>query len=351
MTQRTESQFSSQEDKEKVNQFYMKKYGRDMYRISEIFGELKVTTKWQLRELSVVPIGADQRAKSRGATDIKILNDNELKGHVKMENENQNINIREIIAIGEQHNFNNEAREFIKNGKSVEDFRQFVLSKLRAKSLIPIEDMDPEIGLSHNERQQFSFMRAIRSLVSPGDTALRDAAGFEFECSRAVSDKTRRNPKGLFIPTDVLRHDYTQDMNTYTGAQGGYLVDNVLAAGSFIESLENAMVVKELGAIMLRDLIGDLAIPKKTGGATAYWIGEGDNITESQPALGQVALRPKTVGGYTDIIRKMLVQSSIDIETFVRSDLALRLAFHHTHKFYRRYLDVSVSAWGIVFPF
>ncbi|HQF76409.1 MAG TPA: phage major capsid protein, partial [Syntrophales bacterium] len=97
-------------------------------------------------------------------------------------------------------------------------------------------------------------------------------------------------------------------------------------AASFIELLRNKMLLRRLGAQVLGGLVGDIAIPKQTGGATAYWVGENANVTESQQTFGQVALSPRTVGTYTDISRKLLIQSSLDVEAFVRNDLATVLA-------------------------
>ena len=73
-------------------------------------------------------------------------------------------------------------------------------------------------------------------------------------------------------------------------------------------------------------LTGNIAIPRATGGATAYWVAESGAPTESQQAFDQVAMTPKTVGAYTDISRKLLLQSSLDVEAFVRNDLATVLA-------------------------
>jgi HK97 family phage major capsid protein len=81
-----------------------------------------------------------------------------------------------------------------------------------------------------------------------------------------------------------------------------------------------------MGAQMLTGLSGNIAIPRQTGGATAYWVAESGAPTESQQAFDQVAMSPKTVGAFTDISRKLLLQSSIDVESFVRSDLATVLA-------------------------
>ena len=79
------------------------------------------------------------------------------------------------------------------------------------------------------------------------------------------------------------------------------------------------MATKMLG---LQDRV---SIPRQTGGATAYWVAEGADLTESQAAFDQIELSPKTVGAYTEITRKLLSQSSIDIEFLVRRDLARAL--------------------------
>jgi HK97 family phage major capsid protein/HK97 family phage prohead protease len=237
--------------------------------------------------------------------------------------------VREIIALGDAHNMRDEANKWVNEGRSAQEFKDHVLAELQKKNVKPVEtpDTDQDIGLTRKEAKQFSFMRAIRALAHPGNRAFQKDAGFEFECSQAVESKSHRTAKGLFVPTDVLRQSFgKRDLEAQIGTAGGYLVDDTLAVGSFIETLENAMVVKALGAIMLRDLVGDISIPKQTGGATAYWIGEGEDVTESAQTFGQVALRPRGVGAYTDITRKMMLQSSLDVENLVRNDLALRLA-------------------------
>lgn len=231
----------------------------------------------------------------------------------------------DILAIGEQHDCMTEARKAIAEGKSVEQFQRETLEKIKERGLTPV-DTTADIGLSMNEVRQFSFLRAIRALGSPADRKAQDAAGFEFEVSEAVAKRQGREPNGLFVPIEVLRHDMKRDMQVGVGSQGGYFVETELMFGSFIEKLENSMVCIPLGANVLRDLVGDVQIPKQTGGATAYWVGEGTDVTESTPAIGQVRLAPKTVGAFTDVTRKLLTQSSIDVEMFLRNDLALRLA-------------------------
>lgn len=309
-------------------------------------GPVRVTTKWQIKELSVVPIGADEFSKSRsfekGKTTTMENQNIETEEHVRPRQLRREVEqatrneMREIIAIGESHNMRALADAAIRNGRSLKEFKDMVLEEMGERGARQVNDPGGValIGLSQREAGQYNFLRAIRYLADPKNSRARAEAAFEIECSQAVEDRTRRAPKGLLVPTDVLRHDHLgaaglqrRDMSTKTGAAGGYLVGTQVLGGSFIESLENALIVKELGAIILRDLVGDLAIPKQTGGSTCYWIGEGNDIdAESQAAIGQVALRPKTVGSFTDITRKLIIQSSIDAEAFVRNELALRLA-------------------------
>jgi HK97 family phage major capsid protein len=86
------------------------------------------------------------------------------------------------------------------------------------------------------------------------------------------------------------------------------------------------MEVVGLGANMMNNLVGNIAIPRQTGGATAYWVAESGAVTESQAAFDQVTLSPETVGAFSDISRRLLLQSSMDVEAFVRNDLATTLA-------------------------
>src|SRR6056297_554484 len=88
----------------------------------------------------------------------------------------------------------------------------------------------------------------------------------------------------------------------------------------------NRSVINQVGATMMTGLQGNVAFPRQTGAATGYWVAEGGAPTESQQGFDQVPLIPKTYGAFTEYTRQLLLQSSIDIETFVRNDLARVLA-------------------------
>jgi HK97 family phage major capsid protein len=222
--------------------------------------------------------------------------------------------IREISAYGEQFKCADEAKKAVEDGVGVDEFRGQVLARLG--KLKPVET-NPEIGLTKKESGNFSFIKLIRHLVNPGDVRLREQAAFELDCSRAYADRIGKNPQGLWVPPDVLRRDLN-----ITDATGGYTIATNLLASSFIDLLRNRMISIKAGATVLSGLVGDVAIPRQSGGATAYWVADGTAVTESTQAFEQATMQPRTVGGFSDITRKLLLQSSLDIEALVRRDLA-----------------------------
>src|SRR3990172_1564953 len=309
-------------------------------------------TRWQPLEISIVAIPADmtvgigraaapdtithvlKRERENPKMANKIITDERqnalpdtesIKTRIRTEETGR---VREILAIGDRHNMPDLARQAIADGLEIAKFRGQVLDELAKKSMAPVEQ-DPAIGLTGKEQRQFSFIRAINALANPTDRRAQQAAAFEFECSQTVAKQLHTEANGILIPFDVLRSpliDAKRDMVVGTAGAGGYLVATDLLAASFIDLLRNRMMTRTLGATILGGLVGDLAIPRQTGGATAYWLAESGAPTESTPAVDQVALTPKKVGAYSHISRKLLKQSSIDVEAFLRADLAAVLA-------------------------
>lgn len=228
----------------------------------------------------------------------------------------ERLRVRELLALGDKFEVRELAQKAIEEGTSVSEFKGLVL-ETRAKAKPVVES--PAIGMTDKEVKQYSMIRAINSLASGKGLSL---APFEAEVSDAVAKRIGKAPQGFYLPYDVQ----TRDLTKGTAADGGYTVATDLLSANFIELLRNRMMVRQMGATILGGLVGDVAIPKQTGGATAYWVAENVAPTESKQAFGQLTMTPKTVGAYTDISRKLLLQSSIDVEGLVRRDLATILA-------------------------
>jgi len=209
----------------------------------------------------------------------------------------------------------------ISRGQSVDEARAAVLEKIGTQ---PVEHSITanDIGLSDKETRSFSFVKALNYLSNQGDAQARRDAAFEIEVGEAAAKQYERSSNGIVIPNEVLR----RDLVVGTPTAGGDLVDDVLLAGSFIDLLRNRLAIAQAGATMLTGLQGNVSIPRQTSAATAYWVGENASPTESQQAIDQVNMTPKTVGAFVDYSRRLLLQSSIDVEGMVRNDLARVIA-------------------------
>jgi len=150
-------------------------------------------------------------------------------------------------------------------------------------------------------KEQFSFLKAFYGIA----TNDWDKSGFEKE----VFDQTRKRA-----------------LETGTGSAGGYIVPSQYIA-EIIEILRAKSVVIGMGATVLDGLVGSpVEIPRQDGGATAYWVGENADITESQQAFGQLNLTPKQVAAMVKMSNRFMNLSNPSGEAMVRRDLAQVIA-------------------------
>ena len=234
--------------------------------------------------------------------------------------------IAAISALGAKHQMQDLARELIDGGRTLDEARAAVLDKLGSTPVEqPIRSTDVttnDVGLSEKETKRFSFVRALNYLANPGDASARRSAEFEIEVGEAAAKKYERSSNGIVVPNEVLRRDLTAGLPS----AGGNLVADELLSGSFIDLLRNRLALANAGVTMLSGLQGNISIPRQSSASTAYWVGENVAPTESQQAIDQVNMTPKTVGAFVDYSRRLLLQASIDVEAMVRNDLTRVIA-------------------------
>jgi HK97 family phage major capsid protein/HK97 family phage prohead protease len=236
--------------------------------------------------------------------------------------------ISSITAICARHGMNDLAATLIENNKTVAETNAAVLDKIgsRAQAQQPVSESATDIGLSHREAGEFSFVRAIRALANPNDRGAQEAASFEREVGRATEAKTGRSAQGILVPNEVMRRNMSRALSVGSASAAGDLTGTDFRPESLIELLRNRLALGAVGVTTLTGLSGNVAIPRVTGAPTAYWVAESGSPTESNPTVDQINMSPKTLGAYTDISRKLLLQSSVDVELMVRSELATVLA-------------------------
>ena len=259
------------------------------------------------------PVNTVTEVMESTTTDVEVIRSEAVEA--------ERTRIASINKLGERHNLSDLARELISGGQSVDEARAAVLEKIGTQ---PVEHSITanDIGLSDKETRSFSFVKALNYLSNQGDAQARRDAAFEIEVGETAAKQYERSSNGIVIPNEVLR----RDLVVGTPTAGGDLVDDVLLAGSFIDLLRNRLSIAQAGATMLTGLQGNISIPRLTSSATAYWIGENSAPAESQQAIDQVNMTPKTVGAFVDYSRRLLLQSSIDVEGMVRNDLARVIA-------------------------
>lgn len=288
-------------------------------------------TDWEPFEISLVSVPADASVGVGRSADAEspiqiIPKEQPIMSEINLDQvradavKGEQTRTKEIIAMGEQFKHlgaDKIAAECLRDGKSVEETRAAVLAHVASK---PVPTA--EIGMTHEEARRFSFIRAINALANPTDRKAQADAAFEREASDAFASKMGRAANGFFVPVEVQK----RDLVVGTATAGGHTVATNVLAANFIDLLRNKLAIAGMGAQFLTGLVGNIAIPRATSGATAYWVAENGAPTESQQAFDQVAMSPKTVGAFTDISRKLLLQSSMDVEGFVRNDLATVVA-------------------------
>ena len=221
------------------------------------------------------------------------------------------------------------AQQLVEDGSTVEMARALVLERIQQRpEQQPIAQPVAALGLSDKEQREYSVCKAILAQVDP---TYREQAGFERELSNEIAKKTGRSTSGFYIPVRDLRVPWgnVQQRATYaTGAAatGGVTVPTILDAASLIEFLRNRSLCMQMGARMLSGLTGILDIPRQTGVASTYWVGEGGGVSQSESTFDKITFTPKTVGVKSRMTRLMLLQSSIDIEAFLRQDIAQSIA-------------------------
>ena len=243
--------------------------------------------------------------------------------------------VSSITGLCRQHHADDLAQGLIERGASEADAMRDILGAISTRQAAapqhaspaapapqPISRNAADIGLSDTEARSYSFLRAIRAQASPNDRQAWEAAAFEREVSDATATRMGIARDGIHVPHDVLRRDLTVG----TASAAGDLVFTDARPGSFIELLRNRLALTTLGVQTLTGLTGPVAIPRQTGAATAYWVAEKGATTESNPTVGQINMTPKTCGAYTEFSRRLLIQSSMDVETMVRNELTTILA-------------------------
>lgn len=164
----------------------------------------------------------------------------------------------------------------------------------------------------------YRMLRAIDALLNH-----RQLDGVEGEVSQEIAKRCGKAPQGFYMPHNLqvrtLHGASAESRALDTSAVAGAIPD-VMRPG-MIDLLRNRTRIVRAGATLISGLVGNVELPKQTGTAQSYWVGEGGAPTGSAAAIGQIQMSPTTQGAYTDLTRRAIAQTSMDMEQFARNDL------------------------------
>lgn len=286
---------------------------------------------------------AEIRAGSQddsGSTQLEELNS--TRGRLEERNRVRGIHqladrYRDIPGVSEM------VRKMIADGAPVSKFEEFIAPKVR-EYIDHLAHQTPShnLGMGSREAKNYSFVRALRALhaIHYQEGKPDKIAPFEMRVSREVAERLDTEPRGLYVPHDVLDQSAWPIMRDsprvmYRDAPMGVATTNTVAAalvgtahlaGSFIEALRPSTIVMAAGAQVLPGLDQNVSIPKQTGRGSWGWIAEDADAAETEVAIGSVTLSPKTIAGRVPITRRLMKQATPAVEQIVRGDIILGIA-------------------------
>lgn len=155
--------------------------------------------------------------------------------------------------------------------------------------------------------RSFSLVKFVREL-SEG----RGLTGLEAEVAEMGAEEYRRmglTANGAVVPSAFIRA--AQGQNAGTAVDGGNLVETM--AARYVEALKEKLVVAQLGATVLTDLLGE--VPVITSAAiSADWGAEGAAASTKKANYAKAVMKPHRNSVNVVVTKDLLRQTSFDVE-------------------------------------
>lgn len=181
-----------------------------------------------------------------------------------------------------------------------------------------LEARGDTVSGNHAERRsldQYSLSKAVSESRSGALT------GLEAEWHQELA-RDRTEVRGVMVPTEIILGGERRALTT--GGSAGNMVETDLAA--MTDRRRAALRVESMGAMVLRNLTGNLELPRLNASGSAGWIVEHADAARSDATFEKKAMGPKTVAAEYELSRRMLLQSNQALEPILRADLAYLLA-------------------------
>ncbi|MEM8828771.1 MAG: phage major capsid protein [Cyanobacteria bacterium P01_G01_bin.19] len=313
--------------------------GRQFYDLGgiEISGEVKeITPEW---EKLIEEARADERRKCKSQSRKKLTEvvervDGLISEDKTMSDGNTGVIDKDevlrlerertqcILAAGKKLGCPELAEKAIAENMDIRDARIMMYEAIGQKEQKPVAAGIKPVGMSNKERRRYSTIKAVGYAAG---LVKADKVGLELEVSKALQERLGKAPKKIYLDQSELV-SYRAPYETGVPAAAGNLIETELLSDRFIEQLFNLSAFLSMGVTYLRDLTGNIEIPRESTYTQGYWVGEKQTIPEEEGTFDKIGLAPHKLAVLTKITFEMLEQSSIDIERLFRSRLIRGLA-------------------------
>ena len=173
----------------------------------------------------------------------------------------------------------------------------------------------------------FDFNKVLNHLYRSAKGGATVIDGIEAEMIREGETEARSagiSAGGILLPRLLVRRE-NRDM-TATGSSGGEGGNTIqVEKRGLLDDFFNSSVMRLAGATVLEGLTGNLDLPRLIAGTAAAGKAENGTSDEVSPTTAMLQLTPKRLPAYIDISERLLLQSSVAIETILRGHLATQM--------------------------
>jgi len=288
----------------------------------------KMVDKFSIHEVSLVPIPADPNSGIGRNTNLsyalrnatfkkgKTMNEEKLS---RSEARKIREEISEIRRLGMKHNMSDIADDFIENGNSLEQFRNYVLENISNSEPLDLPstiNKAPALVRKHSEK--YSLNEAIKGCLDPKHR------GFEFEVSQDLQrNQELKNEHGVIVPTEEVLGQRTMTVGNLAGN-----VSDISDSAKLIPFVQRIGVYSSIGLTEFSGMSSDVKIPRGTSVATASFLSldGATDITEGTPTMDSVSMSPTSLACFSEVSHKLVLQSSVDMENYLRSLMSESIA-------------------------
>ncbi|MDR1882998.1 MAG: phage major capsid protein [Prevotella sp.] len=183
------------------------------------------------------------------------------------------------------------------------------------------ESENSQQGTKHTENGgTFSLRSALLQLVDGGkfseETQRMNDVGRRAIAAAGVNV---RSSNGLVIPVEA-RSSFTATGESGTGSD---LIDTEFL--DILAPLRDRLVLAQAGATVLTGLRGNIDIPDFSGN-TANWENENAAAQDGGGTFSHKSMKPKRLTSVIMVSRQLLIQDTLGVEQFLRSDMIYAIA-------------------------